>query len=138
MSLQILRPVTVKARVTDGLKSRLASEIRQGIQLLDDELQQLESQIKRAQLTAAISPQQQIQLRQLVEQERAKRADRKSQLEEEGRAIAQLPIGSEIVQGTAQFLATIEVGADFDALSSMEVVVEDGKVIAIRKGEVHG
>ncbi len=134
MSLQILRPVTIKAKVTEGLKDRLAIEVREALQLLDDELQQLDTQVKRAQLTASMSPQQQVQLRQLVESERAKRADKKAQLLEESHAIATLPIGSEIVQGTAQSLATIDVGADFDALTSIEIVVEDGKVIAIRQG----
>lgn len=135
MSMQILRPVTIKAKVTDGLKDRLGTEIRQALQILEEEMQQLESQVKRAQLTAAISPQQQMQLRQLVEQEKAKRADRKAQLEDERKAIIALPIGSEIVQGQAQSLTTIAVGSDFDELTTMEVLVEDGKVIAIRRGE---
>lgn len=135
MSIQILRPVTIKAKVTEQLKDRLGAEIGEAVKLLDEEMQQLESQVKRAQLTAAVSPQQQMQLRQLVEQERAKRADRKAQLEEERKAIFQLPIGSEIVQGQAQSIATIAVGSDFDALTAIEVVVENGKVIAIRKSE---
>lgn len=135
MSIQILRPVTIKAKVTDGLKVRLAKEIQEAMALLDDEMQQLESQVQRAQLTASISPQQQMQLRQLVEAEKAKRADKKDQLQDEMQAISNLPLGSEIVQGTAQSLATVEVGDDYDELMSVEVVVEDGKVIAIRKGE---
>jgi hypothetical protein len=133
--MQILRPVTIKARVTEGLKVKLAAEIREALQLLDDEMKQLESQVQRAQLTASISPQQQMQLRQLVEQEKAKRADKKAQLQEELQAVTALPLGSEIVQGNAQSLATVEVGDDFDALISMEIVVEDGKVVAIRQGE---
>jgi hypothetical protein len=135
VSLQILRPVTIKAKVTEGLKVNLAKEIRAAVQMLDDEVQQLETQVKRAQLTATISPQQQMQLRQLVESEKAKRADKKDQLHEELQAIQALPMGSEIVQGQVQSLATVEVGDDYDALVNMEIVVEDGKVIAIRKGE---
>ena len=135
MSMQILRPVTIKAKVTEGLKARLTAEMHEAIRILDDEMQQLESQVKRAQLTAAINPQQQMQLRQAIEQERARRADKKAQLQEEIEAVAGLPLGSEIVQGTAQSLATIDVGDDFDALTAMEVLVEDGKVIAIRKGD---
>jgi len=135
MNMQILRPVTIKAKVTEGLKDRLGIEIRQALEILEGEMQQLESQVKRAQLTAAISPQQQMQLRQLVEQEKAKRADRRAQLEEERKAIMALPIGSEIVQGQAQSLTTIQVGSDFDGLAAMEVLVEDGKVIAIRRGD---
>lgn len=136
MSMQILRPVTIKAKVTEGLKDRLAADLRQAMQILDEEMQQLETQVKRAQLTATINPQQQMQLRQLVEQERAKRADKKAQLQEEMKAVAALPLGSEIVQGTAQSLTTINIGDDFDELVSMEIVVEDGKVIAIRKGDL--
>lgn len=135
MSLQILRPVTIKARVTEGLKTRLSSEIREAVKLLDDEMQQLESQVKRAQLTATIDPQRQMQLRQLVEAEKAERNRKKAQLEEESRAILQLPLGSEIVQGTAQSLTTVDVGDDYEALMSVEIVVEDGKVVSIRKGE---
>jgi len=135
VSIQILRPVTIKAKVTEGLKVRLAGELQAALQMLEEEMQQLESQVKRAQLTATISAQQQMQLRQLVEQEKAKRADKKAQITEEMQAVQALPMGSEIVQGTAQSLATVEVGDDFDALVSMELVVEDGKVIAIRKGD---
>lgn len=135
MTLQVLRPVTIKAKVTEGLKDRLGKEIRSAMQMLDDEMQQLESQVKRAQLTATISPQQQMQLRQLVEQEKAQRNDKKAQLQEEMQAIMALPLGSEIVQGTAQTLTTVAIGDDFDALAATEIVVEDGKVIDIRKGE---
>lgn len=135
MSIQILRPVTIKAKVTESLKDRLAAEIREAVAMLDDEMQQLESQVKRAQLTATISPQQQMQLRQVVESERAKRSDRKAQLQEESRAIMNLPLGTEVVQGNAQSIATIDVGSEFDTSIAIEVVIEDGKVIAIRKGD---
>jgi ABC-type phosphate transport system auxiliary subunit len=134
-NLQILRPVTVKAKVTEGLKTRLGAEIGEAMRMLEDELQQLDQQVRRAQLAGTISPQQQVQLRQVVESEKAKRADKKAQMQDELRAIAELPIGAEVVQGTAQSLATVEVGTDFDALMAMEILVEDGKVIAIRKGE---
>lgn len=135
MSLQIIRPVTVKAKVTEGLKARLAAQYREAVRLLDQEMQELESQVRQAQLTAAINPQQQMQLRQLVEAERAKREDRKAQLEQELQTVNRLPLGSEIVQETVQSVVTVSVGDDFDALSNTEIVVEDGKVVAIREGE---
>ncbi|MBP2017722.1 Skp family chaperone for outer membrane proteins [Symbiobacterium terraclitae] len=132
MSLQILRPVTIKARVTDGLKARLTAELNAAIQQLDAEMNELESQVKRAQLTASISPQQQMQLRQLVEQERAVRAEKKAQLQQEISHIQSLPLGSEVVQGTVQAIATVGVGDNLEAVMATEIVVEDGKVIAIR------
>jgi len=135
MSLQILRPVTIKARVTESLKARLTAELNAAIRQLDHEMEELESQVKRAQLSAAISPQQQMQLRQLVEQERAVRAEKKAQLQEEINRVQALPLGSEVVQGTVQAVASVKVGDSLDALMAAEIVVEDGKVIAIRGEE---
>ncbi len=132
MSLQILRPVTIKARVTESLKARLTAELQAAIKQLDNEMAELESQVKRAQLTATISPQQQMQLLQLVEQERAVRAEKKAQLQEEINRVQALPLGTEVVQGTVQATATVNVGDSLDALMAAEIVVEDGKVIAIR------
>ncbi|OTA41940.1 MAG: hypothetical protein A6D92_02690 [Symbiobacterium thermophilum] len=132
MNLQILRPVTIKARVTENLKARLTAELNAAIQQLDDEMAELESQVKRAQLTAAITPQQQLQLRQLMEQERAARAEKKAQLQAEISRVQALPLGAEIVQGTVQATATVKVGDSLDALMAAEIVVEDGKVIEIR------
>jgi len=132
MSLQILRPVTIKARVTESLKARLTAELQAAIKQLDNEMAELESQVKRAQLTATISPQQQMQLLQLVEQERAVRAEKKAQLQEEINRVQALPLGAEVVQGTVQATATVNVGDSLDALMAAEIVVEDGKVIAIR------
>lgn len=135
MSLQILRPVRIRARVTEALKAQLVAELRSGIAQMDQELAQLESQVQRAQLTAAVNPQQQLQLRQLMEQERAVRAEKKAQIEQEIARVEALPLGSEIVQGTVQALATVDVGDDLDAVLNAEILIEDGKVIAIRKGE---
>lgn len=134
MSLQVLRPVRIRARVTEGLKAQLIGELRAGIAQMEQELAQLESQVQRAQLSATMSPQQQLQLRQLLEQERAVRAEKKAQIEKEIAQVEALPLGSEIIQGTVEALATVNVGDDLSALMNTEIVVEDGKVIAIRKG----
>ena len=39
MSLQILRPVTIKARVTESLKARLTAELNAAIRQLDHEME---------------------------------------------------------------------------------------------------
>lgn len=135
-SLNVLRPVTVKAKVTDGLKDRLAGELQTAIKHLDEEVQQLDFQLKRAQLTIQnLSPQQQIGLRQQVEVEKQKRAEKKQQIMNEIKAVAELKMGTEIVQGQVQSVATIALGDDWDDAFSLEVLLEDGKVIAIRRGE---
>lgn len=134
MSIQLIRPVTIKALVTDDLKARLRADMQEAIKVLDEETARLESEVKRAQLMGNIPSQQLLQLNQVIAQEKAKRADRKAQLEEEIQAVATLPLGSEIVQGQAQSLTTVAVGDDLEAVLAVEIVVKDGKVTEIREG----
>lgn len=134
MSIQLIRPVTIKALVTDGLKARLRSDMQEAIQVLEEETARLDSEVKRAQLMGNIPSQQLMQLNQVIAQEKAKRADRRAQLEEEIQAVASLPLGSEIVQGQAQSLTTVAIGDDLEAALGVEIVVQDGKIIEIREG----
>lgn len=134
--LNILRPVTVRAKVTEGLKGRLSKQLQDVITQLDHEVQQLDFQLKRAQLTMqGLSPQQQMALRQQVDVEKQKRNERIQQIRAEIKAVGELPLGTEIVQGEVQSVATVAVGDDWDDLHNLEVLLEDGKVIAIRRGE---
>lgn len=135
MSVQIIRPVTVKAKVTEALKARLAAEVQEATQQLDAEVQQLDAQAKRAVLTLErITPQQQMQFRQAVEMEKQKRQAEKQELLERAKQISDLPLGSEIIQGTIQVTATVHVGDDWEKLMATEIVVQDGKVVQIREG----
>lgn len=135
MKLQIIRPIQVKARVTEGLKVRLAAELQDAIRQIDAEMNELDSQAKRATLTATtLSPQQQLQLRQLVESEKQKRNAEKQELLERIKQVGDLPLGSEISQGTVNATAEVGVGDDWDRLFKVEVLVEDGKVVAVRRG----
>lgn len=134
MSIQLIRPVTIKALVTDGLKARLRADMQEAIKVLEEETARLDSEVKRAQLMGNIPSQQLMQLNQVIAQEKAKRADRRAQLEEEIQAVASLPLGSEIVQGQAQSLTTVALGDDLEAALGVELVVQDGKIIEIREG----
>lgn len=134
MSIQLIRPVTIKALVTDGLKTRLRADMLEAIKVLEEETARLDSEVKRAQLMGNIPSQQLMQLNQVIAQEKAKRADRKAQLEDEIQAVAALPLGSEVVQGQAQSLTTVAVGDDLEAALGVEIIVQDGKIIEIREG----
>jgi Tfp pilus assembly protein PilN len=134
MSIQLIRPVTIKALVTDGLKQRLRADMQEAIKILEEETARLDSEVKRAQLMGNIPSQQLLQLNQVIQQEKAKRADRRAQLEEEIRAVDALSMGSEIVQGQAQSLTTVAVGDDLEAALGVEIVIRDGNIIEIREG----
>jgi Tfp pilus assembly protein PilN len=134
MSIQLIRPVTIKALVTDGLKQRLRADMQEAIKILEEETSRLDSEVKRAQLMGNIPSQQLLQLNQVIQQEKAKRADRRAQLEEEMRAVDALPMGSEIVQGQAQSLTTVAVGDDLEAALGVEIVIRDSLITEIREG----
>lgn len=134
MSLTVLRPITIKARVTEGLKARMTAELKAGAAALDEELQQIDFQAKRAQLTAQLSPQQQMELRRALEYEKARRLEQKAEIDARIQEVAQLTLGSEIVQGSIQGPVEVAVGADWDALMRVEILLEDGRVVAVREG----
>lgn len=131
--IQIIRPLTIKARVTERLKGRLVAELQATIRQIEAEMEELDSQLKRATLSPNLTPQQQLGLRQAVELEKEKRAAEKQELMRRVTEVASLPLGGEVVTGTVQALAEVGVGDDLDGLLATEVLVEDGRVVAIRR-----
>lgn len=132
-NLTIKCPVTVKAKVTEDLKTKLAAEISENIKRADMELQQIEFQAKRMMSEQAkVDAQGLPGLRQQIEAEKQKRNEFKSVMVEKLKETANLEIGSEILQGTVEQLVEVTVGSDFHKIMSTEILLEDGKVIAFR------
>lgn len=126
-------PVTVKAKVTEQLKKKLAAEIQEEIKRVDLELQQIDFQAKRIMAEQVKQDAQGlIAIRQQVEAEKQKRLEYKNHMLEKLRATAQLELGAEIVQGTIERLITISVGDDLLKQMGAEILLEDGKIIAFR------
>ncbi len=126
-------PVTIKAKVTEDLKSRLAAEIQDGIKKADIELQQIEFHAKRVMAEQAKQDAQGlVALRQQIEEEKQKRFEFKNHMTEKLKETAKLEIGAEIVQGTMERFITVSVGDDLHKLMGSEILLEDGKVIAFR------
>jgi hypothetical protein len=132
-SLNIKCPVTVKAKVTEDLKTQLAAEISENIRRADMELQQIEFQAKRMlSEQAKIDAQGLPSLRQHIDAERQKRNDFKSLMVEKLKETADLEIGSEIVQGTIEQFVTVNIGTNLHKVMATEILVENGKIIAFR------
>lgn len=126
-------PVTIKAKVTEDLKARLAAELQDGIKKADIELQQIEFHAKRVMAEQAKQDAQGlVALRQQIEEEKQKRFEFKNHMTEKLKETAQLEIGAEIVQGTMERFITVSVGDDLHKLMGSEILLEDGKVIAFR------
>ncbi|AVX20485.1 YlqD protein [Carboxydocella sporoproducens DSM 16521] len=120
----IRRPVVLKVKVTEDFRQRMASEVRENLNRLDLELQQLDFLVKR-------NPQQQ----KRYELEKQKLLDQKQNLIQKLKEISNWTVGEEIYQGTVESLATLQIGQSFSSLYGVEVVLEDDQVIAIRQHE---
>lgn len=132
-SITIKCPVTIKAKVTEELKQRLAAEIQENIRKADMELQQIEFHAKRMLSEQAKQDAQGLTaLRQQIDGETQKRLEFKSHMTEKLKETAQLEIGAEIAQGTLEQIVTVKVGDDLHKHMNAEILLEDGKVIAFR------
>lgn len=127
-------PVTIKSKVTESLKQQLIAEIKEAMTKIDMELQQIEFHAKRLMTEQVRSDVQGLTaLRQQIDGEKQKRVELKSHMQEKLKETSQLELGAEIVQGTMEQLVTVKAGDDLQKLMSREILLEDGKILAIRE-----
>jgi hypothetical protein len=129
MSLTVRRPITIKVRVTEAFQKAMGAQLQDTVRRLDAELAQIEAQLKKAGGDGADRA-----LMQQLGVERQKRLERRVKVLEDTKELARLSPGAEIVQGTVEGPVEVRVGDDWNQLFSVEVVVEDGKVVEIREG----
>jgi hypothetical protein len=127
-------PVTVKSKVTAVLKEQLVAEIKEAMAKVDMELQQIEFHAKRLMTEQVRSDVQGLTaLRQQIDGEKQKRLELKNHLQEKMKETSQLELGAEIVQGTMEQMVTVQEGDDLQKLMNREILLEDGKILAIRE-----
>jgi len=127
-------PVTVKSKVTEVLKEQLVAEIKEAMVKVDMELQQIEFHAKRLMTEQVRSDVQGLTaLRQQIDGEKQKRLELKNHLQEKLKETSQLELGAEIVQGTMEQMVTVQEGDDLQKLMNREILLEDGKILAIRE-----
>ena len=107
----ISRAVTVKSRVTQSLRSQLAAETQKAMRELDSEVARVSGEKERSEISA-----------------------RKEELLRQLKDIAKLENGTEVVRGQVQGFWELKVGDIWPQVLSSEIVVEDGRVVAIREG----
>jgi hypothetical protein len=126
--------VTIKSKVTEALKAQLVAEIKEATTKVDMELQQIEFHAKRLMTEQVRSDVQGLTaLRQQIDGEKQKRLEIKNHLQEKMKETGLLEIGAEIVQGTMEQLVTVGEGDDLQKLMNREILLEDGKILAIRE-----
>ena len=137
-SISLKVPVTVKAKLTEKLKTRLLNELAEGIKRAELEIQQIGIQEKRAieenqPNMNTLEGQQKMQaIQQYFGRERQKRLEYRADALARQEETEKLVLGAEIVQGTLERQVDVHIGDDMRELMNVEVLVEDDKIIAIR------
>lgn len=132
-SISLKMPVTIKAKLTEKLRKRISDDLSQRLQQVTMELQQIDLEEKRVIQEQAQGNLQALQaIRQHFGAERQQREAFKAETEQKLSDISKLALGAEIVQGQLERQVEVKVGDDFHAMMNVEVLIEDGKVIAIR------
>lgn len=146
MPLKVTRTVTVKAVVTEELKARLGAELRAALTRLDAELDHLTPRERGPSAKtrgdapsageAGIAPGGSSPGGGAggdVAEERRRRLQQKEQVLARLKELARLELGSEIVQGTVEGQVEVKTGDDWQRLFAAEIVLRDGKVVAVRE-----
>jgi molybdenum cofactor biosynthesis enzyme MoaA len=131
--LEIKRKILVKAVVTEKFKNDLIKELQEGIQKLEAELQFIEQRTKKTitELTLKGSPQV-ASYKEQIEYEKMQREAAKEKMTEQIKFVSSLELGKEVVQGEVEGPVVIQVGDNWEEITKKEIVLEDGKIIAIR------
>ena len=132
-SISLKMPVTIKAKLTERLRKRISDDLAQKAQQVTMELQQIDIEEKRVIQEQAQGNLQALQaIRQHVAAERQQREAFKADTEQKLADIAKLALGAEIVQGQLERQVEVKIGDDFQSMMNVEILLEDGKVVAIR------
>lgn len=134
MGITVVRPVVVKAIVTETFKRQYLNELEETVRRLDAVITQIDVQIRRTELERQITPQSRA-LRQQLEVERSRQEAARMELQARIKEAEGLELQSEFSQGTVESLVDLSVGDNFFVrLARAEVVIKDGIVIEIREG----
>lgn len=133
MGITVSRPVVIKAVVTESFKRLYVQDLEEAMKRVDAVVQQIDTQIRRAELERQVSPQSRA-VRQQLELERARQEATKVELSMRLREAQELALNSEFPQGTVESLVEVSVGDNlFDKIGRTELVVKDGIVLEIRE-----
>jgi len=134
MGITVVRPVVVKAIVTDAFKRQYLSELEDTVKRLDAIIAQIDTQIRRTELERQITPQARA-IRQQLEVERSRQEAARMELAARTKEAEGLELQSEFSQGTVESTVDLSVGDNFfTRLARAEIVIKDGIVIEIREG----
>ena len=138
--LKVNVPVPIKLILTEQTKQGIIGEINGAIQQLQNELDQIDFQSRKALQDAEKAGTQQAvaAIHGRVQQEVGMRMERREQMRQQRVQIQQSEIGSEIPGGQIDTSVEIRVGDVWeDVVQGTEIVLRDGVVAEIRRAGGH-
>ena len=132
MTLRV--PVAVKAKVTEDLKAKIVSDLETRLDMVNKDLEAIEFQAQRILADAAkVDATSLTAIRQQIDEEKNKRLAFKEEVTAKLKDAQGLALGTEIPQGTLEQTVTVKIGDDLDAMMGAEILLEDGKIVALAK-----
>ena len=128
-SINVIMPVTVKAKLTEKLRARLIDEATKVAEQMELELKQINIDMQRE---LEHNPQHEQQIRNFFSREMAPRQGRLDEAHHRKETFEKLALGAEIIQGTTERQVELKVGDNLREAMNVEILVEDDKIIAIR------
>ncbi|MBQ9487172.1 MAG: 16S rRNA processing protein RimM [Selenomonadaceae bacterium] len=122
-------PVTVKAKLTEKLRTRIIGDLDKTVQQMDLEIKQINIDRQRE---LNNHPEQGEQIVRFFGNEVNKRQQAREEALNRKEIIEKLAIGAEIVQATLPHQVELKIGDDFNEITNVEILLEDDKIISIR------
>ena len=134
-SVELKRVVMVKAIVTQAFKDNLVRELERAVKNMEDQLARMETQsraymedLKQKGLMQKVAA-----IRNQVEDERARQAQAKADLQMKIQEAQNLTVGSEFVQGPLEGPVDVPIGDNlYKKVGGAEIIVKDGIIQDIR------
>ena len=122
-------PVTVKAKLTEKLRTHIIGELDKTVEQMDLEIKQINIDRQRE---LNNHPEQGEQIVRFFGNEVNKRQQTREEALNRKEIIEKLAIGAEIVQATLPHQVELKIGDDFNEITNVEILLEDDKIISIR------
>ncbi|MGQ9497294.1 MAG: YlqD family protein [Desulfotomaculales bacterium] len=128
-SVTITRPVIIKVRVTESFKRALIEQLEAQLRNTEREVERLDFEIRRARTGGARLE----QVERRLQDERNRCIEFRRSLLAQLRAARELKEGDKVVRGRAESLIEVRAGDDWHRLLPVEILVEEGRIVAIRE-----
>ncbi len=139
--LLLKRNIPVKVVVTEIWKNEMQEHLKRQVQTLDNQMQQLEFQGKRAiaeiekQTISPSGPQsaQQIEsIKSQVNDQKIKLLDQKNKLLQQLNQVTSLELNQEVMQGNVESFFRVQQGDNLIQKMQVEILLEDGIIKEVR------